>query len=1607
MSSIGDDVEEVGPEEHPVSNLADGSVWSDVSRPKDNFRVDTEIGDVITEGEATFLSISSSGDFTSCTELAQSVAAFPAHLSPEGLAGHRIGGQEYAVMDANISSSTDGKDTPIAVQFASPEVVAGQDDNLVDSVERVSSPGERLGFVSSSPPTHSSGVEFEYTAVVGDHVVAVDRSSPLGWPTAASEGHDAEVAYSAEVVNDNCVATEEQASPQKETSAHLCLSPAAGPEDNDNAVQERASSPCERSKHLDLPPLLFTTVVSSPPASDADADSNAIQEPESSWHEIPESVPPLPHPYTITAEFASPTRFADGECVSIQEPASSSYERAADVPSSLSYTMAVEFASPAIVPCGSDVPLQERESSECEGPADVPSPRNQHAMVAEFASPPDDVAFQQDRVADQFGPSASVSHYDVEDVQAVLEVASTSSVRENDGAVVQDTIGVDSASPAVVPEGNVAVVQEFTSPAAFGEGDILITEEKMAVEFPSPAVPTDNDDPVVVKETVATELSAPDVGSNEDFVVIQHTVVVKPVSFRGEDVVVVEETVGTEFSSRASVPDDNALLVQDTGAIELTSAVAGDDDAVTVHDELTVGFVPSDVPRDGSVLLLDAMAIELDCAVVVGDKDVAMEEAMAVKPASPPQDIQEAVVQRTMAVEFAYPAVTDDDIVVVQEQDSSLVAKSRSVPSPPFSSEIGAEVASSAVDFDKIAVDHERASSSYAGSGNASSSAHILVDNEGYRCRETDGSSYLEQSASVSFPVVSPVPVAEVQEEQVLDGAVHSEALEELPPHESPKRPGGANLSSMNGSEGVSTFHISENPNQGKHDTVDEQQPAKRAKTSGAMYSGADAIAVVLGQTAEIILVLAGMAQMRAGRMPTSYERELAATAFQNLGILVSQVAPNNLVAKDSLEKMLQEYNLKKSAQKKREDQAWIDALTEAEALANARAESLARAKAEAAARAQAEAAARAQAEAAARAQAEELERRQQAAMKAAIIGADGPGKGGFSSPLGGSRLTSDQSACRVSELAQSASLPAPAVHPTSQIETGSHVLSPVSKAGEIPRLVFQTEKTMSVNGQPLTPASKPTLGRPPKVRNRVRKEPATVTLFTPEFLNVVQGQASDPQKAHFTHKQLCLGVQQFIRDHVPPVSQILQALPPTYISTPFPCQVCKLIAKDTGSVLVCDSCDEVSHVKCVQPPSSRGASKGDWNCPKCLTASRGGKCPSKYGPIRHGSPNSVKLWPPHDVSQGNNEPIRSISNGSASGEGDLATIGRQIGSGLSTVQGKAGLEIDTRANQNIDDPSTGNFGSSPHLIVHLVSEPSPRTNHPLRSSSHSLLQENNQGPVPSGKSIPCPVQETSIPKVVKNVAYEDKTHLQGKTGMTMSGQNDNVKIPEGDGKVGKGVEKSDSRSSAVVVEDSVLEVKHRRATPAHTKKTETRTQAIHSKKGTVHSGTASQSKQAEVPLPIVMEWVGESIRKAEGKLYYRACSVGGITFSVSDCALFRPETPDVPPYIARLQVLWEDIATGHKWVRVSWCYYPTDIPLAMGRPGTTAADEVYESNHCDNNLVGSIQGPCFVLPPLKFIEEKERRRTLKQRGDPVEELPPIFLSRWMYDAPKGVFRPL
>ncbi|XP_076919640.1 uncharacterized protein LOC143580530 [Bidens hawaiensis] len=135
--------------------------------------------------------------------------------------------------------------------------------------------------------------------------------------------------------------------------------------------------------------------------------------------------------------------------------------------------------------------------------------------------------------------------------------------------------------------------------------------------------------------------------------------------------------------------------------------------------------------------------------------------------------------------------------------------------------------------------------------------------------------------------------------------------------------------------------------------------------------------------------------------------------------------------------------------------------------------------------------------------------------------------------------------------------------------------------------------------------------------------------------------------------------------------------------------------------------------------------------------------------------------------------------------------------------------------------------------------------------------------------------------------------------------------------------------------------------------------------------------------------------------MYYGSCCVSGTTFNLQDYALFCFTGNNLMPN--KLQSMWEDNKTNKKWVTVTRCFFPDDLPEGIGRPCAPESNEVYESNHETTIPAGLIHGPCRVLPPRKLSEEKE-----VQPHSPTESFnksEQFFLCKWFYDEKKHLFR--
>ncbi|KAJ0965184.1 hypothetical protein J5N97_026322 [Dioscorea zingiberensis] len=99
------------------------------------------------------------------------------------------------------------------------------------------------------------------------------------------------------------------------------------------------------------------------------------------------------------------------------------------------------------------------------------------------------------------------------------------------------------------------------------------------------------------------------------------------------------------------------------------------------------------------------------------------------------------------------------------------------------------------------------------------------------------------------------------------------------------------------------------------------------------------------------------------------------------------------------------------------------------------------------------------------------------------------------------------------------------------------------------------------------------------------------------------------------SHNDIAQNVQRVLQNKA---SEQSNWTPPStdYVNKALPCQICKIAITDVESLLICDSCEKGTHLKCLQSYSNKGMSKVEWHCPKCLISSNGKPLPPKYGRV-------------------------------------------------------------------------------------------------------------------------------------------------------------------------------------------------------------------------------------------------------------------------------------------------------------------------------------------------------------------------------------------------------
>ncbi|XP_052207443.1 uncharacterized protein LOC127811533 [Diospyros lotus] len=471
-------------------------------------------------------------------------------------------------------------------------------------------------------------------------------------------------------------------------------------------------------------------------------------------------------------------------------------------------------------------------------------------------------------------------------------------------------------------------------------------------------------------------------------------------------------------------------------------------------------------------------------------------------------------------------------------------------------------------------------------------------------------------------------------------------------------------------------------------------------------------------------------------------------------------------------------------------------------------------------------------------------------------------------------------------------------------------------------------------------------------------------------------------------HHEIGKIVQKLLQPQLP---QHPTWIPPSrdYMNKLLTCQVCKLGVNEVDNVLICDNCDKGYHLKCLQSHNPKGVPKGEWHCFKCVSLSNGKPLPPKYGRVTRNI-SGPKL--PSNTAAVHPSPGKVAPSGEKGNQQKITANGN---SGLlrTPVVGMGSNHFHSASDSNkpnvremqengvlssaekVDDKHY--FGTYPSNIISSTGVAFISSD---VVSSIDRSYEVNLAPELKRLS-PAKPSEIGHLQASSNTQNNDQEKLPSSSGApSMQCHEDNLTVTNS--------EKSQIRktSNGILEDDVKQDGQVLQAAPVKISGT---------------SNPASECSGALVDVLNDVDWIGDVLQVVDERTYYRSSCVNGVVYTVQDHALFCSNNGKLIPY--KVQAMWEDNKTRSKWCLVNRCYFPDDLPEAVGRPCSPESNEVYESTHGSTKMVGLIQGPCIVLPPGKFIEESERRSRLGAVA--TGGLWPLFLCKWFYDEPKGVFR--
>ncbi|XP_057474781.1 uncharacterized protein LOC130762923 [Actinidia eriantha] len=787
-------------------------------------------------------------------------------------------------------------------------------------------------------------------------------------------------------------------------------------------------------------------------------------------------------------------------------------------------------------------------------------------------------------------------------------------------------------------------------------------------------------------------------------------------------------------------------------------------------------------------------------------------------------------------------------------------------------------------------------------------------------------------------------------------------------------------------------------------EAVGEKRPAENGDELGLpaakkARSGGGSMGTVR-RVAEIVMVLSAMGKMRGGRSPTSAETEMMAEAREKLAAVCEEFAPKNVFPRDAFGAVMEDLGLNKLREQKLGFRPPKMSIAEKVLLTKQKrlhtnlgvADKLIHAPISAGG----------------------LQHASPLGHVSAANSASLP----YQLPASEVRTTPGSSGLPTSLLGRdSSSTPLPRVDrphfrldprsngsiaPQIQVNSsGNHTLqktpawsqqsqsTPSGKTGPdnkvLPHPSVKVEGTVSTN--PLRVASHAAASKPVITQTTSGHLPAMHQHV--QGMNFVQA----PLLSN-VHSEIGKIVQKLLQPQLP---EHPKWTPPSrdYMNKALACQVCKLIINEVENVLVCDACEKGYHLKCLQSHNQKGVPRGEWHCFKCLALSNGKPLPPKYGRVTRNittpkvpsSTLAVQSSPEDKVGtlgEKGNQPkitangssgLQSASTGSMDNSNNHSAFDTNM-QNATEVQGNDILST----GEKMDDK--GHFEACPNdairssrpACVSSVACSSFEGSHEEKLVSELKGQSPAKPSEPSSKTLDH-LQASGNPQ--NNVQKELPD-----AGIPLMQCHDN-KLTVLDTEKSLGSKTFDCNPNDDIKQEEQGVV---RADPSEISGTSIR--ASHNPKSSSEGSS-------------YVDWIGDVLKVVDEKTYYESCCINGVVYEVQDHALFCSNSDKVIP--SKLQSMWEDNKTRSKCIIVNRCYFPSDLPEAVGRPCSPESNEVYESTHGSTIMAGLIRGPCEVLPPSKFIEESERRSRLGTGTN--NGLRPVFLCKWFFDEAKGVFR--